>query len=374
MYILRLYNQICPLLSNVCRTTQDELRIHKLYLEYLLKEYEYSIELAFRDNGTVKEFMDGYIDSLVQKEREKIAGLSFDEIENMLEDDDALDKLTELSNQIFEQARRKKFTGTFNTNMVYTTMEVKVLSLYENIRRLNKPAATKLFNETLLDLKYLYNKGQKESERLTKETNKEVGLIDTVLSECKQNGLVIHNELEVRDVLVRLYSRYKDLTDDYKYAICLYYVYAVTNEGNSQNTRVDVLNSLLSWDIEHLKDKVAAFKWKPCALKEIMKLSNAIFEKAKDAYLFYKVSTTSEIDELLEKIIQLGNQLKSETYLYREKDEILGIYAELLKETRIDVETCKGNREVQSKRLGVYLEDMSTMSFLSVETSKDIAS
>ena len=151
MYILRIYNQLKPLLSNVCRTTNEELNLHKLYLEYLLKEYEYPMELAFKDNGNVKEFMDNFTEDIIQKERERIKGLSYEQLENLIEDDDALKKLTELSSKIFEQARKKKLTGTFNATVVYTTMEMQVLSLYENIRRLNKSAATQMFNETLLD-------------------------------------------------------------------------------------------------------------------------------------------------------------------------------------------------------------------------------
>ena len=372
MYILRIYNQLKPLLSNVCRTTNEELNLHKLYLEYLLKEYEYPMELAFKDNGNVKEFMDNFTEDIIQKERERIKGLSYEQLENLIEDDDALKKLTELSSKIFEQARKKKLTGTFNATVVYTTMEMQVLSLYENIRRLNKSAATQMFNETLLDLKYLYNKSQKQSERLQKETNREIGLIDTVLENAKQAGRIIENETIIRDVLVKLYARFPDFTEDNKYALCMYYVYAITDGQATKEKHVDIINSIIGFEKEELQVEISKFKWIPQVLKKALELGNDLFERAKKAYLFYNFEEKDGVDSVLDELIALKPIIENEQYLYRDKNEVLSIYTDLVEEAKLDAETSKGNREIQSKRLKLYLEEMATLDYL--PTDKGLAS
>ena len=86
-----------------------------------------------------------------------------------------------------------------------------------------------------------------------------------------------------------------------------------------------------------------------------MNLSYEIFKQAKDAYFDGEVSV-QEAEQKLEEIIALRKEIESQEYKYRDKSEIIADYEAELSECILDVDTIKGERFIQSLRLGNYID------------------
>lgn len=141
----------------------------KQYMEYLIDQYY--LTLAKEDRGNNESFMQRYVNSILDEERDKWKDLSFEEIENILIEDKAYAKLSSISSEIFDKARRKK-AGEKKVQVddtVYKELKEEVISTYNEVREINKEAASDILSETLLEIDYIYNNSQFESLRLSHE-------------------------------------------------------------------------------------------------------------------------------------------------------------------------------------------------------------
>lgn len=116
------------------------------------------------------------------------------------------------------------------------------------------------------------------------------------------------------------------------------------------------------------KDEIDAylevFMWVPKEIIEVSKLSDEVFEMAKDAYFSMEdadeKSKRSAVQKL-NKIKQLGEKLKHIEYKYgANKNKILADYEYILSESTLDVNTVKGDDFIQSITLGEFIKEIET--------------
>lgn len=107
--------------------------------------------------------------------------------------------------------------------------------------------------------------------------------------------------------------------------------------------------------MDELLSETVPFLFIPESLEKVFKLSQEIFEEAKKAYFNEEVSV-KEAEQKLEEIIALRKEIESHEYKYRDKSELICDYEAELSECILDVDTIKGERFIQSLRLGEYID------------------
>lgn len=171
--INKIFETILPILAEKCKTVEKQNELQEKYMSYLLKQYEGS--LALIDNND-EIFTSKYIDSIIRDEREKWVGLSIDEVDNCLDEDEAYTNFLLLSFEIFEKAKRKKTSQIFDEELVdYEILKNKIIAAFNDIKEINRDEVSDTLSETLVELDYIYGLSGMESFRLSHESVNEFG-------------------------------------------------------------------------------------------------------------------------------------------------------------------------------------------------------
>lgn len=171
-----------------------------------------------------------------------------------------------------------------------------------------------------------------------------------------------YGEKSENDALERICEKYKELDDESKYGICMYYLFyfksVKEDEGGLSNDAIEekFIKSLPN-EMDELLSRIELFKWVPESYSKVLKLSSEIFEEAKEAYFNGEVSV-QEAEQKLEEIMTLRKEIESQEYKYRNRSEIIEEYEAELSECILDVDTIRGERFVQSMRLGNYIDEV----------------
>lgn len=141
------------------------------------------------------------------------------------------------------------------------------------------------------------------------------------------------------------------------YALYIYYLKGVKEDGSalSNDAIEEKFTKLFHDDMNELLSGTAPYRYIPESYKKVFKLSQEIFEEAKKAYFNEEVSV-QDAEQKLEEIMALRKEIESQEYKYRDKSEIIGEYEAELSECILDVDTIKGERFIQSLRLGEYID------------------
>ena len=189
-------------------------------------------------------------------------------------------------------------------------------------------------------------------------------IVFDVLKDYKNNqNSILLNEKSKVEVLKQLCDDYKDFDIEDKYALCMYYLFYSTHyeDMDEEDIKEIFVKKSLPKDLGEVLGKIDAFRWIPTAFSKVLQLSSEIFEEAKKAYFDGDVSY-EKVEEKLNRIIQLKTDIENDEYKYRDRDEILIEYEEVLSECILDTDTVKGERLVQSMRLGKYIDDYNPFS------------
>ena len=132
----------------------------------------------------------------------------------------------------------------------------------------------------------------------------------------------------------------------------LYYLKGVEEDGSalSNDDIEEKFTKLFHDDMNELLSGTAPYRYIPESYKKVFDLSWEIFDEAKNAYFNGEVSV-QEAEQKLEEI-------ESHEYKYRDKSELICGYEAELSECILDVDTIKGERFIQSFRLGEYIDYM----------------
>ena len=184
-------------------------------------------------------------------------------------------------------------------------------------------------------------------------------IIIDVLRDYKNNE---YGEQSQSDALQRICEKYKELDDESLYGICmryLYYLKGVKEDGSalSNDAIEEKFTKSLPNDMDELLSETVPFLFIPESLEKVFKLRQEIFDESKKAYFNEEVSV-KEAEQKLEEIIALRKEIESHEYKYRDKSELICDYEAELSECILDVDTIKGERFIQSFRLGKYIDYM----------------
>lgn len=184
-------------------------------------------------------------------------------------------------------------------------------------------------------------------------------IIIDVLRDYKNNE---YGEQSQSGTLERICERYKELDDESLYGICmryLYYLKGVKEDGSALSNDViqEKFTKSLPNDMDELLSETVPFLFIPESLEKVFKLSQEIFKEAKKAYFNEEVSV-QEAKQKLEEIIAFRKEIESQEYKYRDKSELIYDYEAELSECILDVDTIRGERFIQSFRLGKYIDYM----------------
>jgi len=171
-----------------------------------------------------------------------------------------------------------------------------------------------------------------------------------------------YGEKSENDALERICEKYKELDDESIYGICMYYLFyfksVKEDEGVLSNDAIEEkFTKSLPNEMDELLSRIELFKWVPESYSKVLKLSSEIFEEAKEAYFNGEVSV-QEAEQKLEEIMTLRKEIESQEYKYRNRSEIIEEYEAELSECILDVDTIRGERFVQSMRLGNYIDEV----------------
>ena len=171
-----------------------------------------------------------------------------------------------------------------------------------------------------------------------------------------------YGEKSENDALERICEKYKELDDESIYGICMYYLFyfksVKEDEGVLSNDAIEEkFTKSLPNEMDELLSRIELFKWVPESYSKVLKLSSEIFEEAKEAYFNGEVSV-QEAEQQLEEIMTLRKEIESQEYKYRNRSEIIEEYEAELSECILDVDTIRGERFVQSMRLGNYIDEV----------------
>ena len=139
----------------------------------------------------------------------------------------------------------------------------------------------------------------------------------------------------------------------------LYYLKGVKEDGSalSNDAIEEKFTKSLPNDMDELLSETVLFLFIQESLEKVFKLSQEIFDQAKKAYFNEEVSV-KEDEQKLEEIIALRKEIESQEYKYRDKSELIYDYEAELSECILDVDTIRGERFIQSFRLGKYTDYM----------------
>ena len=163
----KIYDRLWPIIRSKHASIEKASQVGQKYKDYIVDQYKGSLKLT---HGKDSNFIAKYIDSIVRDEKEKIEGLSSTELEEMLELDEAYDRLVSLSFEVLEQAKKKK-NNSLSCDSIenYDAVRNNIIAIYDSIKQKNKEEASDILSETLVEVNYIYGISNNESMRLSHE-------------------------------------------------------------------------------------------------------------------------------------------------------------------------------------------------------------
>ena len=161
--------------------------------------------------------------------------------------------------------------------------------------------------------------------------------LETIFSDATYDFLNInHDVVNTHTELCDLLSDYFQqgyftnirLNTEEMYALVMYCLHAFIYEGVDLELLKDRVNLL---------DNIEEFKWMPLELYQVLEKSNNIFDIALEIYEEGNFDNYDNMLILLDDIENLYKGVLCHEFIYRNKDEILAIYAQSISEAIIDV-------------------------------------
>jgi hypothetical protein len=161
----RIYEALWPIVKGKCRSLEEAKAIHEKLVAYIRRQYT---ELA--TNGNPDEL---YITEVTDGELANIDGMTLADLDDYFSFDEAFSKFMSMSSTISDMASKKK-NGTLEDAELsklgdYDTLNDRIGSVFEKIKKANKEVATDVLSEMLDDIDFIFGKSNMDSEDLEEE-------------------------------------------------------------------------------------------------------------------------------------------------------------------------------------------------------------
>lgn len=158
--------------------------------------------------------------------------------------------------------------------------------------------------------------------------------------------------------------------------------------GSANSVRLNILSDeaiiiSLTITVEMFNDRkwkdelIENFAWEPDVLRQVRSDSNSILTIMKQHYYHKNIDTAviAAVDALFERIVAAKDKLESLTYIYRPKEEIMGLYNYEVLTCRLDVEALKQHSICFSHSMREYDESLRCAAYRALwgDTSVDLS-
>lgn len=163
---------------------------------------------------------------------------------------------------------------------------------------------------------------------------------------------------EVGSKLYEYMKPYESEYDEYyKYAICMNFLYHLTCEDIPHKDVETDLKEFFSRDKSELLRHADYYAWIPDIAMHSLKCSYKIFELAKKALINNAYGNAEEAEALLKAIYEDRTKLDNYDYIYNDRSNIEQLYDEMISECTVDIYSIKGDKLIESIRMGEFKEN-----------------